>query len=122
MLLVLATRAKKGPNLPSLSQIRYFGACPYAVASRSCCATQASVGERVTPTWITFLDFNSMRKKAKSGRKNRSVTWRRVTRPDLCRVSAQKGCPRLGSWLVCANLPHVLLNSSLAHTDAEFQQ
>src|SRR6266700_608925 len=41
------------PNLLSLSQIRYFGACPYGVASRRCCATQASEGDRVTPTWIT---------------------------------------------------------------------
>jgi hypothetical protein len=45
-----------------------------------------------------------------------------VARPDLCRVSAQKGCPRLASWLLCANRPHVLLDRALAHTDAEFQQ
>src|SRR5215470_17413339 len=53
MPLVTATRAKQGPNLLSLSRIRYLGACPYGVASRSCCATQASVGDLVTPTWIT---------------------------------------------------------------------
>ncbi len=46
MPLVTATRAKLGPNLLSLSRIRYLGACPYGVASRSCCAVQASVGER----------------------------------------------------------------------------
>src|SRR6266699_4040229 len=53
MPLVLATRAKLGPNLLSLSQIRYFGACPYGVASRRRCAIQVSEGDRVTPTWIT---------------------------------------------------------------------
>src|SRR6266566_7478227 len=38
---------------------------------------QASVGEGVTPTWITLRDCTSIRKKAKSGRKKRSVTWRK---------------------------------------------
>jgi hypothetical protein len=33
-----------------------------------------------------------MRKKAKSGRKNRSVTWRRVAGPDLSCVSARDRC------------------------------
>ncbi len=37
-------------------------------------------------------------------------------------MSAQKRAPLLTSRLVCTNRPHVLLNSSLAHTDAEFQQ
>ena len=57
MALVVATRAKPDPNLRSLSRIRYFGACPYGVASRSCCATQGPVGYLVTPTWITFRDL-----------------------------------------------------------------
>src|SRR5215469_16257355 len=35
MQLVLATRAKHDPNLLLLSRMRYFGACPYGVASRS---------------------------------------------------------------------------------------
>jgi hypothetical protein len=77
MPLVGATRAKCDPNLRSLSRIRYFGVCPYGVASRSCCATQGSVGERVTFTWMTFRDCSSMRKKAKSGRKKRSVTCKK---------------------------------------------
>ncbi len=40
-------------------------------------ATQESVGDRVTPTWITRRDFSSTMKKAKSGRKNRSVTCKK---------------------------------------------
>ena len=57
MALVDATRAKQDPNLRSLSQSRYFGARPYGVASRSCCATQGSVGDLVTPTWIIRRDL-----------------------------------------------------------------
>src|SRR5258708_3961101 len=44
-------------------------------------ATQRSVGERVTFTWITFRDFNSMMKKAKSERKKRSVTCKQSHAP-----------------------------------------
>src|SRR5258708_19722546 len=72
--------------------------------------------------WITFRDFSSMRKNAKSGRKNRSVTWRRVTRPDLCGVVAQKSHPPLASWLVGANSSHVLLDGSLADPKAQFEE
>src|SRR2546430_16863737 len=77
MPLVAATRAKQGSNLLSLSRMRYFGVCPYGVASRNCCAVQASGGERVTPTWITLRDLSSMMKKAKSELKNRSVTCKK---------------------------------------------
>src|SRR2546430_14486988 len=58
MPLVVATRANCCPNFRSLSRIRYLGACPYGVASRNCCATQGSVGARVTFTCMTFRDFN----------------------------------------------------------------
>src|SRR5215467_11634182 len=122
MPLVLAIRAKNDPNLLSLSRIRYLGVSPYGVASRSCCATHASVGDLVTPTWMTFRDLSSMTKKAKSGRKNRSVTGKRVACPDLRGVVAQKRAPLLPSWLVGANRPHVLLNGALAHVDAQFQE
>ncbi len=77
MLLVVATRAKCCPNVRSLSRIRQVGVCPYGVASRSCCATQGSVGGRVTFTWITFRDCRRVLKKAKSGRKKRSVTCKK---------------------------------------------
>jgi hypothetical protein len=36
-------------ELAIVSRSRYLGACPYGVASRSCCATEALVGECVTP-------------------------------------------------------------------------
>src|SRR5215470_10387752 len=77
MPLVVATCVKHDPNLPSSSRMRYFGACPYSVASRSCWATQRSEGDRVTPTWITRRDFSSTMKNAKSGRKKRSITCKK---------------------------------------------
>jgi hypothetical protein len=122
MALVVATRAKHDPNLRSLSQIRYFGACPYGVASRSCCATQGSVGNRVTPTWITRRDLSWMMKNAKSGRKKRSVTGKRVASPDLCGVIVHKGCPPLSPWLRSTNSPHIFLDGALAHMNTQFQQ
>src|SRR5260370_39140136 len=93
MALVDATRAKQDPNLRSLSQIRYFGACPYGVDSRSCCATQGSEGDLVTPTWITRLVLSLMMKTAKSGRKKRSVT---------CKKSQAQNCPAR----FCMNVTH----------------
>jgi hypothetical protein len=57
MPLVVATRAKFGPNFLSLSRIRYVGVFPSGVASRSCCATQGSVGDRVTFTCIRLARF-----------------------------------------------------------------
>ena len=122
MPLVVATRAKLGPNLLSLSRIRYFGACPYGVASRSCCATQASVGDRVTPTWITFRDFSSMMKKAKSGRKNRSVTCKK-SHAQICAAWLRRKVAHVWprGWCV-RTASHVLLNGALADTKAQFQQ
>jgi hypothetical protein len=90
MALVVATRAKQDPNLLSLSRIRYFGTCPYGVASRSCCATQESVGDRVTPTWITFRDVSSMMKNANSGRKMKSVTCMKSQARSVLHDCAQR--------------------------------
>jgi len=44
-----------------------------------------------------------------------------VARPDLSSVVAKKGRPRLASWLVGTNSPHVLLDRTLADVDAQFQ-
>ena len=35
---------------------------------------------------------------------------------------AQKRAPLLTLWLVCAKVPHVLLNRSLAYTNAQFEE
>ncbi len=51
---------------------------PSGVASRRGSATQGSVGDRVTPTWITRRVLSSMMKNAKSGRKKRSLTCKKA--------------------------------------------
>src|SRR5256885_15416637 len=88
MALVVATRAKQDPNLLSLSQIRYFGASPYGVDSRSCCATQGSEGDLVTPTWITRRVLSSMRKKARE-RSKEEISHRKARHRPRCVL---RGC------------------------------
>jgi len=122
MALVDATRAKLDPNLRSLSQIRYFGACPYGVASRSCCAIQGSVGDRVTPTWITLRVLSEGVEEGEERSKEEISHLQKVASPDLCGVIVQKGCPPLSPWLRSANSPHVFLDGALAHMNTQFQQ
>ena len=108
--LVVATLAKFFPNFFSLSRIKYFGARPFGVASRSCCATQGSVGARVTFTWMTFRDFSSMMKKAKSGRKKRSLTCKKSQAhisAAWLRRNVFQFCPPTRNG---ASMFHVLLN------------
>jgi hypothetical protein len=59
---------------------------------------------------------------AKSGRKKRSVTWKRVAGPDLCCVIAQESRPLLSLWLWWANPPYILLDGPLTHMNAQFQK
>lgn len=68
---------KAAPELCIIIANEISGCLPIGVASRSCCATQVSVGARVTPTWITFLDFSSITKKTNTERKKRSVTCKK---------------------------------------------
>jgi hypothetical protein len=86
--LVVATLAKFCPNFLSLSRMRYFGACPYGVASRSCCATQGSVGARVTFTWIRLprLLFND--EESKEWTEEEIPYLQKITGPYLCRMVA----------------------------------
>ena len=60
-------------------------------------AVQASVGERVTPTWMTLRECRSMMKKANGERKQRSVTCKKshaqMSLAWFCRKVAQV-CPR----------------------------
>ena len=63
-----------------------------------------------------------MRKKANSERKKRSVTGRRVARPDLLGMRVQEGLPGLSSWPGGAHGSHVLLNGALADADASVEE
>ena len=76
-----ATRAKLGPNLWSLSRIKYRGLSPYGVASRNCCAAQRSVGVRVTFTWITFRDAEFDDEKGKERAEEEIVHLQEITGP-----------------------------------------
>ncbi len=73
-------------------------------------ATQASVGARVTFTWMTLRDCSSMMKNANSGRKKRSVTCKRITSPDLCCMVTQERFPALSTGSFGVNILHILLN------------
>ncbi len=54
---------KASPYFRSKSRIKKRGACPNAVASRSCCASQSSLGWRVTLKWTTRREASSTTKR-----------------------------------------------------------
>ena len=85
-------------------------------------ATQGSMGDRVTPAWITRLELSSMMTNACERSKEEIRHLQEVASPDLGCVIVQEGRPLLSSWLGCANLPHILLGSALTHMHAEFQE
>src|SRR5215467_4244516 len=63
-----------------------------------------------------------MMKKAKSERKKRSVTCKRITRPGVFGMIVQEGGPVLSSLSWGASMPHVLLNGAFAEVDAQLEQ
>jgi len=46
----------------------------------------------------------------------------KIAGPDICRVIVQKGRPPRSLWLGCANRSDVLLDGTLAHMNAQFQE
>ena len=66
------------------------------VASRSCWATQASVGWRVTPTWTTRREPSAMTKKAYSGPEEQVGDRQEVAGPDVRRRGCAGTSPRAG--------------------------
>jgi hypothetical protein len=81
-------------------------------------ATQGSVGERVTFTWMTFRDCSSMIKKAKSGRKKRSVTckksqahtsaaWLRKNVLQFCPLGRFERLCLIYFWMVRLTSPNI---------------
>src|SRR5260370_41184573 len=121
MPLVAATRAKFCPNLRSLSRSRYFGVCPYGVASRSCCATQGSVGERVTCTWMTFRDFSEGVEESKERTEEEICHLQEITGPYLCRMIAQERFPGLSIGAFWANLLHILLDGPFTDPNTQLK-
>src|SRR5260370_22291696 len=117
MPLVIATRAKFDPNFLSLSRIRYVGACPYGVASRSCCATQRSVGDRVTFTCMTFRDAQFDNEEGEKWAKEEIGHLQEIASPDLCRMIVQKGLLGLSTCSFWTGLLHILLDRSFTDTN-----
>ena len=62
---------------------------------------------------MTLRDCISIMKKANSERKKRSVTCKRITRPDVLRMVLQESGPVLSSPSWRTSMPHVLLNGAL---------
>src|SRR5215471_18073854 len=113
--------------------MRYLGACPNGVASRSCWATQASVGERVTLTWITLRDCSSMRKKACERSKEQISDRKARRRPRPARRGCAERLPTFGlvaggceqfsctsEWFACRHecLISIILPESFQHPRA----
>jgi len=69
---------------------------------------------------LARLQFDDEERKERSKEQIRDLE--EVTRPDLCGVAVQKGRPFLAWWMVSANVPHVLLDSTLTHMHPQFQQ
>src|SRR6266513_3665278 len=125
MPLAAATRAKWGPNLLSRSRMRSFGDCPYGVASRSCWAVQASVGERGdswTPTCMTLRECISIMKKACQRAKEEVCNLQGITRPDVFGMIPQEGSPVLPYSSRCESMPHILLNGTFRDRNAQLEE
>ena len=69
---------------------------------------------------LARLQFDD--EEGKEGSKEQIGDLEEVTRPDVGGMGVQKRAPLLPSWLLGANIPHVLLDGSLADTKAQFQQ
>lgn len=115
MPLIHATRAKCDPIFLSLSRIRYVGVCSYGIASRNCCATQASVGDRVTFTWIRLPRLQLDNEEGEKGTKEEISNLQEITGPHLCRMIAEKGPPSLSTSAPWMDLLPILLNSPFTH-------
>jgi hypothetical protein len=62
-----------------------------------------------------FVMRNSMMKKAKSERKKRSVTCKRITRPYLCRMIVQAYSPGLSTNSFGSNVLHIFLDGPFTY-------
>src|SRR5258708_6175659 len=112
MLLVAATRAKFGPHLRSVSQIRYVGVCPYGVASRSR-TRYPGIGRRsrhVHMDHLPRLEFDE--EKGKKRTEEEIGHLQKITGPHPCRMITQECFPGLSTRSFSGNLFHLLLDGS----------
>jgi hypothetical protein len=66
------------------------------------------------------FEFDDEKGKERSKEEIRDL--QEVASPNICRVIVQKGRPSLSSCWCGTNLPHVLLDGSLADMYTQFQQ
>lgn len=110
MPLVAATRAKLGPNLRSVSQMRYVGVCPYGVASRSG-TRYPEIRRRSRHIHMHHpprLQFDEEKGKKRTEEEIRDL--QKITGPYLCRMIAQEDFPALSPGSFWAKVLHILLD------------
>jgi hypothetical protein len=73
-------------------------------------ATQRSVGDRVTFTWMTFRDFNEGVEESKERTEEEISDLEEIAGPHLCSMIAQESPPVLSTGSLWASLFHILLN------------
>ncbi len=117
-----ATGAHAAPYLRSLSRMRNLGRWSNGVASRSCRATQASVGWRVTPTCTTRRVPSAITKQANNGRQARSVTGRKSHAQIVAAWLRRIGRPGLPARPRRAVATQIGPDRALRHADAELAQ
>jgi hypothetical protein len=96
MPLVAATRAKQDANLLSLARIKYLGACPYGVASRSG-TRQPEIGRGSrNPNMDNFARLQFDEEEGKERPKEEIGHLQEVARPDLSCMGARDRSPTFG--------------------------
>jgi hypothetical protein len=121
MPLVIATRAKFGPNFRSLSRIRYVGACPYGVASRSG-TRHPRIGRKARHIYVNHLPRLQLdEKKGKKGTEEEIGHLQKITSPHLCRMIAQERFPILSTSSLWTSVLQILLNSSFTHPNIQLE-
>jgi len=122
MPLVSATCVKLDPNVRSLSRTRYFGTCPYGVASRSG-TRYPLIGRRARYMYVDdFLRFQFDDKEGQKRTEEEACHLQEITSPHLCRMIAEKGLPLLSTRPFSTNVPHILLKSSLTYSNIQLEK
>src|SRR5260370_23433654 len=122
MPLVAATRAKLGPNLRSVSRMRYFGVSPYGVASRIG-TRNPEIRRRSRHIHLNHsprLQFDE--EKGKKRTEEEIHDLQKITGPYLCRMIAQDDFPALSTGSFWANLLHILLDGPFTHLNIQLEQ
>ena len=122
MPLVAATRAKLGPNLQSLSRMRYVGVCPSGVASRSG-TRNPEIRRRSRHIHMNHsprLQFDEEKGKKRTEEEIRHL--QKITGPHFRSMIAQEDFPALSTWSFWANLLHILLDGPFTDPNTQLEE